>query len=55
MYPDEVGKYLASKGVVKSVVDVCFLSGQYSDRSSESYVRSHGKLVLFHPPVGPGS
>jgi hypothetical protein len=55
VYPDEVGQRLASEGVVKSVVDVCFLSGRYSDYSSESYVRRHGKLMLYHPPVGPGS
>jgi hypothetical protein len=55
VYPDEVGQYLASKGVVKSVVDVCFLSGRYSDKSSESYVRRHGKLVIFHQRFGPGS
>jgi len=50
MYPDDVGKYLAAQGVVKSVVGVCFFAGRYSDRSGAAYIRRHGKLVLWHAP-----
>jgi hypothetical protein len=49
-YPQPVSKYLAAYGVVKTVQEACFFGGTLSDTPSESYVRRHGKLVLWHPP-----
>jgi hypothetical protein len=50
LYPQPVDKYLAAYGVVKSVLDVCFLGGRLSDTEGQSYIRRNGKLVIFKPP-----
>lgn len=49
-YPQPVARDLAVLGVVKSVQDVCFFAGRFSDRSQRDYVRRHGKLVLWNAP-----
>jgi hypothetical protein len=50
LYPEQVGRYLAAKGVVKSEISECFFGGRLSSTSERDYVRSHGKLVLWRPP-----
>lgn len=50
LYPQRVSKYLAAYGVVKTVQEACFFGGTLSDTPNLSYVRRHGKLVLWHPP-----
>lgn len=47
-YPTQLSKAQVESGVVRSVLDVCFFGGRVSDRSTPTYVRRDGKVVLLH-------
>jgi len=50
LYSELGGRYLATQGVVESMVAECFFSGRLSDTSEHHYVRRSGKLVPWHTP-----
>jgi hypothetical protein len=51
-YPQQPNQARVHNGIVKSVLDVCFFGGRVSDRSTQGYVRRHGKVVPLRCRLG---